>query len=89
MTNEEKATMIAEQCKPCSDDFYSGMKQGVLLALNAEASNLEKAKQWDELGDKISACYVDEYGNELSEEASEHIDLCTIGELAAIAFGWM
>ena len=38
MTNEEKAKMIADQCKPCTDDFYSGIKQGVLLALNAEDS---------------------------------------------------
>ena len=35
MTNEEKATMIADQCKPCTSDFYSGIKQGVLVALNA------------------------------------------------------
>lgn len=37
MTNEEKAKMIADQCKPCSEDFYSGIEQGVLLALNAES----------------------------------------------------
>lgn len=40
MTNEEKAKMIAEQCKPCSAEFYSGIKQGVLLALNAESKSL-------------------------------------------------
>jgi hypothetical protein len=39
MTNEEKAKMIAEQCRPCSPDFYSGIKQGVLLALNAESKS--------------------------------------------------
>lgn len=39
MKNEEKAKMIAEQCRPCSDDFYSGIYQGVLLALNSEQQN--------------------------------------------------
>lgn len=39
MKKEEKAKMIAEQCKPCSDDFYSGIYQGVLIALNAEDIN--------------------------------------------------
>lgn len=38
MTNQEKAKFIADQCKPCSADFYSGIMQGVLLALDAEAS---------------------------------------------------
>lgn len=42
MTNEDKAKLIADQCKPCSDDFYSGIKQGVLLALNAEKQKLEE-----------------------------------------------
>lgn len=41
MTKEEKAVMIANQCKPCTDDFYSGIKQGVLLALVAEEEALE------------------------------------------------
>ncbi len=35
MTNEEKAKMLADQAKPCTDDFYSGFYQGVLIALNA------------------------------------------------------
>ncbi len=36
MSNEEKAKLIADQCKPCSKDFYLGIKQGVLLTLDAE-----------------------------------------------------
>ena len=32
-TNKEKAIMIAEQCRPCTDDFYSGIYQGVIIAL--------------------------------------------------------
>jgi hypothetical protein len=43
MKNEEKAKFIAEQCKPCSKDFYSGIYQGVLLALNAEEQQLNKS----------------------------------------------
>ena len=41
MKNEEKAKFIAEQCKPCSYDFYHGIYQGVLLALRAEESEFE------------------------------------------------
>ena len=49
----------------------------------------EKAQKWDELEKKIAACYVDEEGEELSEEDLEGIDLCTIGEIAAVAFGFL
>lgn len=48
-----------------------------------------KADKWDKLADKIAKCYVDENGDELSEEDSENIDLCTIGEISASAFGWL
>ena len=48
-----------------------------------------KAEKWDALDSKIAKCYVDENGEELSEEDSEGIDLCTIGEIAATAFGWL
>lgn len=48
-----------------------------------------KSNKWNELNDKIAKCYVDENGNELSEEESENIDLVTIGEIAAIAFGFI
>lgn len=40
-TNEEKAKLIANQCKPCSKDFYDGIYQGVLLTLNAESPDKE------------------------------------------------
>ena len=39
MKAEEKAKMIADQCKPCTDDFYSGIYQGVLIALKAESQS--------------------------------------------------
>ena len=42
MTNEQKAKFIADQCKPCTADFYSGIEQGVLLALNSEESIVAK-----------------------------------------------
>ena len=48
-----------------------------------------KSEKWDKLSEKIAKCYVDENGDELSEEDSEDIDLCTIGEIAASAFGWL
>jgi hypothetical protein len=49
----------------------------------------EKAAAWDKLGKQIEACYVNEQGEELTEEELEGIDLCTIGELAASAFGYL
>jgi len=90
MTNEEKAKMIAKQCKPCSEDFYKGIEQGVLLSLNAEKENLSKAEKWDALDKKISTFYGKE-----DEETGGFIDnkdefnLDSIGEVAAHAFGWM
>ncbi len=47
-----------------------------------------KVGKWDALEAKISACYVDEDGNELQEEDGG-ADLCDIGEIAAIAFGFL
>lgn len=43
MGNEEKAKMIADQCRPCSEDFYSGIKQGVILALKASEKDTDIA----------------------------------------------
>jgi len=48
-----------------------------------------KSEKWDKLDEKIAKCYVDENGDELSEEDSEDIDLGAIGEIAASAFGWL
>ena len=48
-----------------------------------------KAEKWDKLDDEIAKCYVDENGDELSEEESENVDLGTIGEISASAFGWL
>lgn len=52
-------------------------------------SNEEKAKKWDELEKKIAKCYVNDEGEELTEEESEGIDLATIGEIAAVEFGFL
>ena len=41
----------------------------------------KKADKWDALGAEISKCYC----NPEIEDA----DLCTIGEMAASAFGWL
>ncbi len=49
-----------------------------------------KAAKWDKLSEKISKCYCDSDG-EYSEDNPEieGADLCTIGEMAASAFGWL
>ena len=50
----------------------------------------EKARRWDELENQIAHCYgsLDETG-EWIEKDDENIDLGTIGEIAAHAFGYL
>ena len=47
----------------------------------------EKAKKWDKLDEKIGKFYFDEVGDELPDD--EGGDLCQIGEVAAMAFGYL
>jgi hypothetical protein len=49
-----------------------------------------KADKWDALGAKIEKCYCNADG-EYDEDNPEieDADLCTIGEMAASAFGWL
>ncbi len=46
----------------------------------------QKADKWDALGAKIEKCYCNADGEYDEEEGA---DLCTIGEIAASAFGWL
>lgn len=49
-----------------------------------------KAEKWDKLETEISKCYCNvdgEYDEDNPE--IEDADLCTIGEIAASAFGWL
>lgn len=50
----------------------------------------KKSDKWDALGLKIEKCYCNTEG-EYDEENPEigDSDLCTIGEMAASAFGWL
>jgi hypothetical protein len=49
-----------------------------------------KAEKWDELDAKISKCYCNSDGDYDEDNPEiEDADLCTIGEMAAISFGWM
>lgn len=59
------------------------------IAIEFAEQYKNKADKWEALGEKIAKCYVDENGDDLSEEESEDIDLGTIGEKAAIAYGWL
>ena len=83
LTYEEMATKVADQCKPCSVEFYSGIKQGVILALNASKDELEKARKWNNLDERISKFYPEDGNDE------EDGDLVSIGEIAASAFGYL
>lgn len=49
-----------------------------------------KAKKWDALEKEISTCYLNTEG-EFDEKNPEYdgADICTIGEMAARAFGWL
>ncbi|MBC5835789.1 hypothetical protein G6N05_05265 [Flavobacterium sp. F372] len=61
----------------------------VLIIPNHPIDLINKAKKYDDLEIKISKCYFDENGDELSEEESENIDLGTIGEIAATHFNFL
>lgn len=84
MTNEEKATMIAEQCKPCSIDFYSGIKQGVLLTLNAEQETFQKAKILDEIDEAVSKHYDEDSDGNQDEDG-----LILIANICALKLGYL
>jgi len=54
----------------------------------------KKADKWDELDDQIAKCYCNKDGEYVDEDSDdkaeiEDADLCTIGEIAASAFGWL
>lgn len=49
-----------------------------------------KAEKWDNLASEIEQCYCDENGDYIDDDDNDHgVDLCTIGEIAATAFGWL
>jgi hypothetical protein len=64
-------------------------KSLALENLTIESKFVSKSIKWDKLHDKIAKCYFDEDGEELSKDESEDIDLGTIGEISAIAFGFL
>lgn len=47
----------------------------------------KKAEKWDSLDKQVAKFYVDENGDEIDEDAGG--DLGDIGEVAAIAFGYL
>lgn len=74
---ETKAIEIANQCRPCSDEHYEGVKQGVIMALSQNSVLVRKAKSFDELDKKLSKIYDD----------GVEVDLVDIGEIIAEHFG--
>ena len=48
-----------------------------------------KAQKWDELGEEVSKCYCNSEGEYDEDNPEIDGDLCTIGEMAAEAFGWL
>lgn len=47
MTNQEKAKFLADQCRPCTEDFYSGFLQGAQTVLDAEFPEPNKGLSGD------------------------------------------
>jgi hypothetical protein len=48
-----------------------------------------KAEKWDKLGEEIAKYYTNSNGDYDEENPEEDGDLCSIGEVAATAFGWI
>lgn len=49
-----------------------------------------KAEKWDKLDSQISKCYCNKEGEYDEDDTDiEGADLCTVGEIAAAAFGWL
>jgi hypothetical protein len=48
-----------------------------------------KAEKWDLLGEQISKYYTNSDGDFDEENPEEDGDLVAIGEVAAMAFGWL
>lgn len=50
----------------------------------------EKARKWDDLDKRIGKCYfVETEDGEFEENTDDNVDLGTIGEIAAGAFGYL
>lgn len=63
MTPEEKAKFIAEQCKPCTLDFYQGMYSGVLIAYKAALR--DKLDFIDKIYNDWFSIHDEDFGNYL------------------------
>jgi hypothetical protein len=94
----KEETSFPKMCYPddiiegqCRKKFIEGAKW-ILESLKPE---IEKAEKWDKLAQKIDSCYgeFDENGEEgesdYENEFGSEPDLCTIGEYAASAFGYL
>jgi len=61
--------------------YLSGVNDGMYHLLRSLEKTVEKAKKWDELDAKIADFY-------LEDESKETGDLCDIGEICAMKFGY-
>lgn len=61
-----------------------------IAVLMEDNTNLKrKAEMWDTLSEKISKFYVNAEGEYDEDKPENGGDLTDIGEIAAIAFGWL
>lgn len=85
-TNQEKEVeqIILAHCDRDDDVDAEGAAANIISFLKPL---LEKAKKWDELDTKIGSAYQEE--SEDLEDVDSEVDLGTIGEWAASAFGYL
>lgn len=85
---EEQFKKNKEAVLSISEDFVKGAE----WAMNhpGKQNVIAKAEKWERLRSEISKCYLNKEGeyDEKNPEI-EGADLCTIGEMAASAFGWL
>lgn len=79
--------MSESDVKKSDSFFYCNFSDVAVVGWIPLSSAIIKADKWEELDEKISKYYVDENGEELSDDAGG--DLCDIGEAAATAFGYL
>jgi len=65
------------------------MNKKIEISEEEHKNLLDTKAKWDKLGKEIAACYVEDNGGELPEDDENGANLCTIGEIAASAFGWL
>ena len=63
--------------------------ENVTMTAEEAATLKAKAEKWDKLGEEIAKFYCDKDGEYSEDKPEASGDLCDIGEVAAMAYGWL